>query len=87
MSYVNSYIASFPAISLNLITFLPSTKYFLIFWKFASDHAFGDTATTFPFISYSFTKKLSCNVKLILLKYGSFPIEFSFTIISGAVLS
>ena len=56
MSYTNVFTAPFPAMSLKIIVFSPSTKYFLIFWKFASDHAFADTATLFPFISYSFNK-------------------------------
>ena len=56
ISYINVLVVSFPAISLTVIVFSPSTKYCLIFWKFASDHAFGVTFINVSFISYSFTK-------------------------------
>ena len=41
LSYTNSYVVSFPAISFTVIVLVPYTSLFLKLLKFASDHLLG----------------------------------------------
>ena len=90
LSYTNSYVVSFPAISFNVIVFTPYTNLSLMLSKFASDQLFTVTSLYSPsLILYPYIPILSYNLKLTFeyTFFSKFPTYPSFIVITGAVVS